>query len=126
MSGTGQERTLNDGTLMMISTSVIALPFTRASAELLLRHGANPDASPYSHKQIAAWCDRFWCQYIDIDAEDEIEQLLSVLTDVETQWDLYLATKYSIEELRSGSFDDERMPAEWFVEWLDQIKKRSL
>jgi len=122
-AGTGQKRTLKDATFMMISTSVIGLPFTRASAELLLQHGANPDATPYSHKQIAEWCDRFWCQYIDIDAEDEIEKLLPVLTDVETQWDLYLANKYSIEELHSGSFDDERMPAEWFVEWLDQIKK---
>jgi len=108
---------------MMISTSVIGLPFRRASAELLLRYGANPDSGPYSHKQIAEWCDRFWCQYIDIDADDEIEQLLPVLADVETQWDLYLVNKYSIEELYTGSFDDERMPAEWFVEWLDQIKK---
>ena len=108
---------------MMIGTSGIDLPFTRASAELLLQYGANPDASPYSHKQIAEWCDRFCCRYIDIDAEDEIEQLLPVLTDIETQWDLYLANKYSVEELRSASFDDEQMPAEWFVEWLDQVKK---
>lgn len=108
---------------MMISTIVIDLPFTPASVELLLRHGANPDASPYSHKQIAEWCDRFWCRYIDIDAEDEIERLLPVLTDIETQWDLYLVNKYSVEELRSDSYDGERMPAEWFVEWLGQIKK---
>jgi len=114
---------LKDATLIMISNSVIGLPFTRASAELLLQHGTNPGASPYSHKQIAEWCDRFWSQYIDIDAEDEIEQLLPVLSDVETQWDIYLANKYSIEELRSVSFDDEHMSVEWFIEWLDQIKK---
>lgn len=107
----------------MPRTGAVDLPFTRAAAELVLRHGANPDTSPYSHKEIAEWCDRFWCQYLDIDAEEEIEQLLPVLTDVETQWDLYLANKYSVDELRAGSFDDERMPAEWFVEWLDQIRK---
>lgn len=107
----------------MTRTCAIDLPFTRAAAELVLRHGADPDASPYSHKEIAEWCDRFWCQYLDVDAEEEIEQLLPVLTDVETQWDLYLANKYSAEKLCSGSFEDERMPAEWFVEWLDQIRK---
>lgn len=108
---------------MITPTSAVDLPFTRAAAELVLQHGANPDASPYSHKEIAEWCDRFWCQYLDIDVEEEIEKLLPVLTDVETQWDLYLTNKYSVEELRTGSFDDERMPAEWFVEWLDQIRK---
>lgn len=107
----------------MIPPRAVDLPFTRAAVEVLLRHGADPDPSPYSHKEIAKWYDRFWSQYIDIDADEEIEQLLPVLADVETQWDLYLANKYSIEELRNGSFDDERMPAEWFVEWLDQITK---
>lgn len=101
----------------------IDLPFTRASAKLVLLHGAHPETSPYSHKEIAEWCDRFWCKYLDVDAEEEIEQLLPVLTDVETQWDLYLANKYSFEELRSKSFADERMPTEWFAEWLDQIRR---
>jgi hypothetical protein len=50
-------------------------------------------------------------------------RLLPVLTDVEAQWDLYLANTYPIDELRSRSFDDERMPVEWFVEWLAQIKQ---
>jgi len=107
----------------MISNDGINFPFTRASAELVLRYGANPDESPYSHKQIAEWCDRFWCKYLDIDAEDEIEQLLPVLIDIETQWDLYVACKYSAEELRSSLFNNERMPTEWFVEWLNQVRK---
>jgi hypothetical protein len=107
----------------MTASYPIDLPFTRASVELVLRHGADPDSSPYTHKEIAEWCDRFWCRYLDVDAEEEIEQLLPVLTDVETQWDLYLANKHSVEELRSKSFDDERMPSEWFVEWLDQINR---
>jgi hypothetical protein len=74
----------------MISSGKINLPFTRDSAELVLRYCAISDVSPYSHKEIAEWCDFFWRQYLDIDAEDEIEQLLPILTDVETQWDLYL------------------------------------
>lgn len=97
------------------------LSFTRESAIRMLKWGAHPESSPYSHKQIAEWCDRFWCQYLEVDAEPEIEELLPVLTDVETQWDLYLANTYTLDELRSRSFDDERMPKEWFDDWLRQI-----
>lgn len=101
----------------------IVLPFTRDSVIRVLTYGAHPEASPYSHKQIAEWCDRFWCQYLDCDAEPAIEELLSVLTDVETQWDLYLVNTYSIDELCSRSFDDETMPVQWFHDWLKEIEK---
>ncbi|BDT57756.1 hypothetical protein MasN3_12500 [Massilia varians] len=37
----------------------IELPLTRDSVIRVLTYGANPEASPYSHKQIAEWCDRF-------------------------------------------------------------------
>jgi len=87
----------------------------------MLAWGANPEASPYSHKQIAEWCDRFWCQYLDVDADPEIERLLPVLTDVETQWDLYLANTYTLEELRAKDFETEQMPKEWFNDWLRQL-----
>jgi hypothetical protein len=107
----------------MTPSKPIELPFTRDSVIRVLTCGANPEASPYSHKQIAEWCDRFWRQYLDIDAEPAIEELLPVLTDVETQWDLYLATTYSIEELRSKSFDSETMPVQWFREWLKEVEK---
>lgn len=101
----------------------IVLPFTRDSVIRVLTYDANPEASPYSHKQIAEWCDRFWCQYLDCDAEPAIEELLPVLTDVETQWDLYLVNTYSIDELCSRSFDDETMPVQWFHDWLKEIEK---
>ena len=97
------------------------MPFTRAAAIQMLRWGANPDSSPYTHKQIAEWCDRFWCQYLDVDAEPEIESLLPTLTDVETQWDLYLANTYSIIELQTRDFEREQMPKEWFDDWLRRV-----
>ena len=96
------------------------MPFTPESAIQMLEWGANPDASPYSHKQIAEWCDRFWCQYRDIGVPPEIEKLLPILTEVETQWDLYLANTYTYEQLRSQSFESERVPVEWFKTWLSQ------
>ena len=59
---------------------------------------------------------RVWRQYLDSDAPEEIERLLPILTDVDTQRDLYLANSYSLDDLRSRSFEDERIPTEWFEE----------
>ena len=98
--------------------SSIQLPFTAESVAHVLAWGAAPETAPYSHTQIAKWCDAFWCRYIDIDAPEEIARLLPILTDVETQWDLYLANTYSLDELRTRSFENERMPTAWFEEWL--------
>jgi hypothetical protein len=101
----------------------IPLPFSPSNFLLLLQHGANPNVSPYSHKQIAEWCDKFWCQYLDVDAPAEIDAILPLLTDVETQWDLYLANTFTMEQLRSNSFENENMPVKWFKDWLDEVRK---
>lgn len=97
------------------------LPFTRAAAIQMLRWGADPSSSPYSHKQIAEWCDRFWCRFLEIEAPPEIESLLPILADVEMQWDLYLANTYTFAELRSKDFEGEQMPKEWFNAWLREL-----
>jgi hypothetical protein len=106
----------------MSPSEPITLPFTREDALRVLSYGASPEQSPYSHKQIAEWCDRFWCQYLDVDAPPQIERLLPVLADVDAQWDLFLANTYSLEELRTQSFEDVRLPTAWFEEWLTQAK----
>ena len=100
----------------------IELPFTPESVLQVLEWGVNPAIAPCSHKDIAEWCDRFWCQYIDIDGPPEIERLLSLLTTVETQWDLYLINTYSMVELRALDLDTIQIPTEWFKEWLNQAK----
>jgi hypothetical protein len=100
----------------------VTLPFTPEAVIQVLEWGSHPERSPYSHKKIAGLCDRFWCQYIDVDAIPEVERLPPTLTNVETQWDLYLANTYKIEELRSYSFEDERLPIEWFQDWLSKVK----
>ncbi len=97
------------------------MPFTRESVIQMLGWDATPEVSPYSHMQIAEWCDRFWCQYLNVDADLDIERLLSVPRDVETQWDLYLANTYTLEEFRTKDFEVEQMPKEWFNDWLRQL-----
>jgi hypothetical protein len=109
----------------MTLSSPIPLPFVPESVARVLAWGASPDAAPYSHKQVAEWCDAFWCCYLEVDAPAEIERLLPLLTDVETQWDLYLANTYSLDQLRTRSFESERMPTEWFEEWLKALEAQS-
>lgn len=59
---------------------------------------------------------------MDVDAPADIEPLLPVLTDVETQWDLYLSNTYSLKELQTQTFKHEQMPLDWFKDWLKQIE----
>ena len=106
----------------MKPSPAIELPYTRESLLSLLKHGCKPVTSPFTHKQIAEWCDRFWCKYIDIDAPAEIEALLPLLTEVETQWDLYLANTYDLKQLQTESFEHVQLPIEWFEEWLQQAQ----
>jgi hypothetical protein len=98
----------------------ISLEFSRENALRLLALGASPKESPYSHKQISEWCDKFWCKYLDVDTPEEIEALLPILTDVDTQWDLYLVNTYSIKELQEGNFESVCLPTEWFDQWLEE------
>ena len=99
----------------------INLDFSKENTIKLLVCGENPEDSPYSHKQIAEWCERFWAKYMDVDAPEEVESLMPVLAAVETQWDLYLANTYTLEELQNQSFDSVELPLKWFTEWLREI-----
>jgi hypothetical protein len=99
----------------------IKLEFTKENAIKVLHFGLNPVNSPYSHKQIAEWCERFWNKYCDIDASMEIEAIMPILADVETQWDLYLANTFTIEELQTMDFENVKLPLSWFLDWVSQI-----
>lgn len=98
------------------------MPFTPDSVIQMLECGIRPDNSPYSHKQIVEWCERFWWQYLDVQASKEINKLLPILMDIELQWDLFLTNSYTLEELRSQSFEHVYLPTTWFKEWLEQVK----
>ena len=95
----------------------IKLQFNKENLLILLSHGQKSDQSPYTHKQIAEWCELFWNKYSDIDASAEIEKIMPVLADVETQWDLYLVNTYSSSELKQLDFNSVNLPVEWFKNW---------
>ena len=108
------------------SPASIDLPFTVEAALKVLHWGTLTVGSPFSHQQLAQWCDRFWCHYLHDDAPAELKPLLPILTAVETQWDLFLVNTYSFEELRTGAFEQARMPIEWFEEWLQEANDQTL
>lgn len=95
----------------------IELEYSNENFLVLLSYGENPEQSPYTHKQIAEWCERFWNKYCDIDAPEYIEKIMPVLADVETQWDLYLANTYSLSELQQLDYESVNLPVEWFKNW---------
>ncbi len=98
----------------------IELEYSKENLLALLAFGENPVDSPYSHKQIAEWCERFWNKYCDEDGPKEIEAIMPVLADVETQWDLYLANTYSSTELQQVDFESVNLPVEWFKSWSEE------
>ena len=100
----------------------IALPFTIDSASQVLKWGASPGTAPFTHHDISSWCYRFWEQFMDVDTSPEIEQVLSIVAEVDCQWDLYLANTYSLEQLQKLDFDTVSIPIEWFSEWLQTLQ----
>ena len=100
----------------------INLPFTVKSMETVLTWGANPNQSPYTHQDIAHWCDRFHITMFDIDTDSAMDIATGIALDVDAQWDMFLANSYNLEELKNLVFSAIRMPVEWFDDWLKQLK----
>ena len=98
----------------------VDLPYTPDSARQMLAWGAMPSTSPYTHRQIADWCDRFWVDFMDSDAPPDIEKLLPVLADVDAQWDLNFCNSFPLNELHLINQDQVQLPIQWFEEWLRQ------
>ncbi|MCG7499392.1 hypothetical protein MHO82_21225 [Vibrio sp. Of7-15] len=105
----------------MKHSKTIELEFNRDNLITLLEQGAGIRDQIFSHKQIADWCEVFWLQYSDVDAIDSIEKLMPVLADVETQWDLYLASTFTLEDLHTLDFERVALLQEWFKDWLGQL-----
>ena len=103
---------------------VLDLPFTPESFLILLEDGQKDESQrKHTHQTIAQWCEAFWGKYCDVDAPEEIERIMPLLADVETQWDLHLANTYSLEELQKLDFTQISMPPEWFTDWQKKAER---
>lgn len=101
---------------------VARAPLHRGQRQADARLGLYPHDSPVSHRQIAQWCDRFWCRYRDLDAPPDIERVLPVLADVDAQWDLFVACTSGGGSPPQLHLDQVRMPVRWFEAWASQIQ----
>jgi hypothetical protein len=80
--------------------------------------------SRFSHFQIVEWCARFADDF-DFQTDAQIpsspEEALDIADDVVVQWELHLATQYTLEDLRRFSMDDVVLPKSYFENWLNQL-----
>ena len=60
--------------------------------------------------------------------DDELSQIVEnaviVARDIECQWDLFLVNSYSLKELQKIDLSKVKLPQEWFIQWLEQLKER--
>ena len=98
----------------------IDLPMTAGSLRVLLDDGSKPDGE-YTHQEITHWCDQLEMHYLDDDSSVEMDAALSIAADVDCQWDLFLATSYTVEELQKIDFSKVRLPVAWFTDWRNQL-----
>lgn len=106
----------------MDTMPAIDLPFDAPSAMKVLEWGASGDAAPCAHREIAAWCDRFWCHYLDADVPFEIARLLPILAEVDMEWDMRSSPRGAALGDAPDAGDDARLPTEWFEEWLARAR----
>ncbi len=99
----------------------IELPFTVESLRVVLTWGAALENSAFSHQDIAHWCDRFHMAMFDFDTDRTMDIATGVASDVDVQWDLFLANTYTSEQLRELDFSAVAIPVDWFLDWLSQL-----
>lgn len=109
---------------MAWSVKPIEKPYSLANLADLLSQGLLGSMSRFSHFQIIEWCSQFVEQY-DLEADDELpikpHDSIALADDVVVQWELYLATQYTLDDLNRFSLNDIVLPKSYFEDWLNQI-----
>jgi len=122
MPGKKKGRNKYKGSWSETISKSIDLPFTVESMKTVLAWGALPDNSEYTHQDIAHWCDSFHMSMFDVDTDKAMDVATGIALDVDAQWDMYLANTYTLDQLKNLDFSRERIPTEWFDDWLKQLK----
>lgn len=109
---------------MAWSSTPISKPHSLSNLADLLSQGLLGSMSRFSHFQIVEWCARFSDNF-DQQPDDQIpaspEHALDIADDVVVQWELHLATQYTLEELQRFSMDDVVLSKQYFENWLNQL-----
>jgi len=109
---------------MAWSNEPIDKAYTLSNLADLLSQGLLGSMSRFSHFQIVEWCARF-AEHYDREPDNELpatpEEALDIADDVVVQWELYLATQYTLEELSRFSLGDVVLPKQLFETWLNHL-----
>ena len=97
----------------------IQLEFVPSNLRKVIEWGAEPAKSPHSHQAIAMWCERFWNKYCEFDAPEEIEEVMPLLAEIETEWDIYIAN-YK-EQHPHAVKSAPQLPPQYFESWAKRI-----
>jgi hypothetical protein len=99
----------------------IDLEWSPASLRQVLEWGRAPATAPYSHHDIARWCERLHNAHLETDDPPAMEAAVRVAGDVDCQFDLYVASSYTKEERCTLDYSSVRLPTTWFEEWLQEL-----
>jgi hypothetical protein len=108
---------------MAWSDQPIEKAYTLKNLADLLSQGLLGSMSRFSHFQIIEWCSHFVEQY-DLAADEDIPlaptSAITLADDVVVQWELYLATQYTLDDLHKFALSDVVLPKTFFEQWLNQ------
>ncbi|BCE01966.1 hypothetical protein [Marinicellulosiphila megalodicopiae] len=95
----------------------ISKAYTKESLMEILAQGLLGSMSRFTHFQIIEWCVRFREQH-----ENDVKAFhIQVSDDVIVQWELFIASSYTLEQMRSFSLSDIVLPKTYFEQWLNQL-----
>lgn len=109
---------------MAWSDKPISLPYTLTNLADLLSQGLLGSMSRYNHFQIVNWCVEFVENYDLTDVDDipiSPTDAITLADEVVVQWELYLATQYTLDDLNKFALCDIVLPKTYFEQWLNAI-----
>lgn len=109
---------------MAWSDTPIDKPYTLASFADLLSQGLLGSMSRFSHFQIVEWSSHFVDEF-DLQPDDKIPlepaKAIALADDVVVQWELYLATQYTLDDLNRFTLADVVLPKTYFEQWINTL-----
>lgn len=112
---------LNEWGVTMNRQQQIILTHTPDNLQHLLIQVKNK-TNLFTHEELADWCCDYTVKLQNVELNTKLEiTALSVATDIDSQWELYLVNSYTLEQLQTLDKSKVNLPEDWFKEWLSKI-----
>lgn len=103
----------------------IERPYEPDSLHKLLEEGSKGSLSRYTHSDIIDWA-RGYADTLQKMAplEPDLLPYWQVADDMGLRWELYIASTYSIDDMKRFSQTDILLPKHYFHSWLDWLEQQ--